>query len=374
MCSIPLKTEQLENLKNFKYDFTNDSIIYGYCLSPCLNRLVEYLPRNLAPNLITLFSLFCNIIAFTICVFDGGFDFDKELHRRTCFIIGFSQFLYQLLDNIDGKQARRTGNSSPFGMLMDHGCDVFTNIFTAYNLSRLLLVSNDFIYSFSLFIGLLVGFYMMTFEEYKTGKMYFPPINGADEGNFIVFLLGVSNGIFGQEWLRTIVWEKYYLTIGQLIGIIIAVGGSFSIFNLYLHTFQKKGFKEMIKIPLENMFFYNVIIIPIIYIFFREDFYFEYKFIILINACLLFARVTLDTQIKIVTMDNIGCNLMIIYSNLMLIISVFIINNYYDMVFLCCLAVSQFSELAIYIYYKANEITDYLNIKIFKINPVEQLV
>lgn len=32
-------------------------------------------------------------------------------------------FLYQSLDAIDGKQARRTKSSSPLGQLFDHGCD-----------------------------------------------------------------------------------------------------------------------------------------------------------------------------------------------------------------------------------------------------------
>ena len=121
---------------------------------------------------------------------DGGFDFSHKLKRITCFIIGIFQLIYQLLDNLDGKQARRTGNSTPFGMLMDHGCDVFTNIFTAFNLSKLLLVGNDDYFSYSVFFGLLVGFYIMTLEEYKLGEMHFPKINGTDEGNFLIFLLG----------------------------------------------------------------------------------------------------------------------------------------------------------------------------------------
>lgn len=32
-------------------------------------------------------------------------------------------FLYQSLDAIDGKQARRTNSSTPLGELFDHGCD-----------------------------------------------------------------------------------------------------------------------------------------------------------------------------------------------------------------------------------------------------------
>jgi ethanolaminephosphotransferase len=29
----------------------------------------------------------------------------------------------QTIDNLDGKQARRTKSSSPLGLLFDHGCD-----------------------------------------------------------------------------------------------------------------------------------------------------------------------------------------------------------------------------------------------------------
>ena len=32
-------------------------------------------------------------------------------------------WLYSTFDNVDGKQARRTGSSSPLGELFDHGCD-----------------------------------------------------------------------------------------------------------------------------------------------------------------------------------------------------------------------------------------------------------
>lgn len=35
-----------------------------------------------------------------------------------------------MLDNIDGKQARKTGNGSTLGSLFDHGCDA-TNLILA---------------------------------------------------------------------------------------------------------------------------------------------------------------------------------------------------------------------------------------------------
>lgn len=43
--------------------------------------------------------------------------------RWAFFLCGVGLFAYQSLDAIDGKQARRTGTSSPLGELFDHGCD-----------------------------------------------------------------------------------------------------------------------------------------------------------------------------------------------------------------------------------------------------------
>jgi phosphatidylglycerophosphate synthase len=37
-----------------------------------------------------------------------------------------SVVLYTWLDCLDGKQARRTGTSSPLGQLFDHGCDALS--------------------------------------------------------------------------------------------------------------------------------------------------------------------------------------------------------------------------------------------------------
>lgn len=62
------------------------------------------------------------------------FDFKSciffQIPRWASFLCGFGLFVYQSLDAIDGKQARRTGSSSPLGELFDHGCDaISTGIF-----------------------------------------------------------------------------------------------------------------------------------------------------------------------------------------------------------------------------------------------------
>jgi ethanolaminephosphotransferase len=43
-----------------------------------------------------------------------------------------------MLDNLDGKQARRTGTSSPLGLMFDHGCDALTTFLFTTGLGTIL--------------------------------------------------------------------------------------------------------------------------------------------------------------------------------------------------------------------------------------------
>ena len=53
-------------------------------------------------------------------------------------LYGLCYFIYRMLDEMDGKQARKTGNSSPLGLLFDHGCDAFSIGFVILTTSKIL--------------------------------------------------------------------------------------------------------------------------------------------------------------------------------------------------------------------------------------------
>ena len=168
--------------------------------------------------------------------------------------------------------------------------------------------------------------------------------------------------------LHYTIFEKYNITVAKVIQLAVVLGGLSCVFNLYLHTYKKKGLKNMLIIFLDNCPFYSVLIIPILYIIFSLDFYQDYKWLILCNSCLIFARVTIDIQIKIVTMDTIRCNFMVLFSNMAYISSLLIpwkFNKYYGLLILMSL---QISELSAFIYYRTKQITNYLNIRIFCVN------
>lgn len=58
-------------------------------------------------------------------------DARAEPPRWACALCALGLFIYQSLDSIDGKQARRTNSSSPLGELFDHGCDSISTVFVA---------------------------------------------------------------------------------------------------------------------------------------------------------------------------------------------------------------------------------------------------
>jgi phosphatidylglycerophosphate synthase len=51
----------------------------------------------------------------------------EDIPQWTFLLYAISIFVYQTLDAIDGKQARRTKSSSPLGQLFDHGICSYSN-------------------------------------------------------------------------------------------------------------------------------------------------------------------------------------------------------------------------------------------------------
>jgi ethanolaminephosphotransferase len=105
--------------------------------------------------------------------------------------------MYIIADNCDGKQARRTGSSSPMGMLFDHGVDAFVAICNNFMLLRLFCVGPN-PYQLLTQMCATFPFYFVTLEQYYTGEMNFPPINGIDEGSLVISGLAILTGFYGN--------------------------------------------------------------------------------------------------------------------------------------------------------------------------------
>lgn len=114
--------------------------------------------------------------------------------------------MYYTLDNVDGKQARRTHNSSPLGMCMDHGCDVLGVSFIALGVGQLVGMANELTVLFTSQIAVLGTFWMSVWSQYHSegilvlGKFKFieGKINAVDDGIPFVAFLGFFTYFVGQ--------------------------------------------------------------------------------------------------------------------------------------------------------------------------------
>jgi ethanolaminephosphotransferase len=121
-----LSKEALVNLKNYKY-VSGEYSVLDNALTPFWNKVVTFMPLWLAPNLITLIGLL-NLASNLLLCLPRDLSMTKPLPPEFSIFFALTLFVYQTLDAIDGKQARRTGSSSPLGQLFDHGCDAWSTV------------------------------------------------------------------------------------------------------------------------------------------------------------------------------------------------------------------------------------------------------
>lgn len=184
--------EELQAAKNHKYSGTDDSLLVRFCFKYIWNWMVEQFPMWLAPNVITFTGFLFEVVSFIISFIESDF-MRQPLPGWVCILDGVFLLIYQTLDNLDGKQARRTGSSSSLGQFFDHGCDAITGCLELMKVAMVM----DFGPTKKTFIFIScmgIGFLLTTWEEFCTHKFYLGYLNGPDEG---LFLLGVAQIVAG---------------------------------------------------------------------------------------------------------------------------------------------------------------------------------
>ena len=206
--------EGLQNILEYKYSHTGYTKLDDF-LTPFWNGLVEYQPRNWAPNLITVFA--------SLGIITPGLIFlliDPSVsngYPKILYLLGaFGFFVHQTLDVLDGKQARRIGASSPLGQLFDHGCDAFILPYVT-----IIVASSDGMGSQDhIFWGLTqfmtCAFFLMNWMEYHShisatnvGEL------GVTEAQWIFMLFLTFNYVTGVGLAEITIFKG--LTIGNLL-------------------------------------------------------------------------------------------------------------------------------------------------------------
>ncbi|KAL7750459.1 hypothetical protein RI367_004233 [Sorochytrium milnesiophthora] len=193
-----LSDQALDNLRLYRYSAVDKSPVSKYILRPYWEWATTLFPMWMAPNLITLIGfsfVWINFLFLLIWVPDMEGPGPSWLY----FSFALGIWLYSTFDNVDGKQARRTGSSSPLGELFDHGCDALNCSVGAIVQAASLGLGFTW-YSPMVAFFATVAFYFSTWEEYHTGTLYLGYVNGPTEGLIIACVMSVISGIKGPAF------------------------------------------------------------------------------------------------------------------------------------------------------------------------------
>ncbi|XP_026673957.1 choline/ethanolaminephosphotransferase 1 isoform X2 [Ceratina calcarata] len=227
-----LSPGQLKRLSEHKYSCSTNSLLDGL-LQPWWDWLVSKVPLWLAPNLITIVGLIVNIATTLILVYYSP-DARTEAPRWACFLCALGLFIYQSLDAIDGKQARRTGTSTPLGELFDHGCDSISTVFIA--LSACIAVQLGYYPTWMFFqcFCAMTLFYCAHWQTYVSGSLRFGKVD-VTEAQFTIIMIHLISAVFGPRvWMMEIPYIDG-LMLKYLIGVvtlICALANLYSIFSV----------------------------------------------------------------------------------------------------------------------------------------------
>ncbi|KEZ42317.1 hypothetical protein SAPIO_CDS5479 [Scedosporium apiospermum] len=215
-----ISDEALVHLKTYKYSSVDKSPISYYILGPYWNAFVKLLPLWLAPNMVTLLGFFFilgNVGLLVIYMPDLVGPGPSWLYLS----FAFGLFMYQTMDNVDGKQARRTGTSSGLGELFDHGIDSLNCTLASLLETAAMGLGNSKSGVFTALCPCLAMFFS-TWETYHTHTLYLGYINGPTEGLLIACSIMALSGIYGPgiwtEPIVDLVGERYLFGYAEAIG------------------------------------------------------------------------------------------------------------------------------------------------------------
>uniref|UniRef100_A0A8D8NQR8 diacylglycerol cholinephosphotransferase n=1 Tax=Culex pipiens TaxID=7175 RepID=A0A8D8NQR8_CULPI len=223
-----LQAGQLKKLGEHKYSCTSVSLL-DPILQPWWCWLVARVPLWLAPNLITIVGLAVNILTTLILIYYSP-NGRSEPPRWASALCALGLFVYQSLDAIDGKQARRTNSSTPLGELFDHGCDSISTVFVA--LSACISVQLGFYPRWMFFqcFCAMTLFYCAHWQTYVSGTLRFGKID-VTEAQCTIIAIHLISAVFGPGiWMTKIVGD---FELWNSMSVMTIVCGSWALLQFF---------------------------------------------------------------------------------------------------------------------------------------------
>nr|XP_054772739.1 ethanolaminephosphotransferase 1-like [Lytechinus pictus] len=241
-----LNNDHIKGFDKYKYNSLDTSPVAVYVMHPFWNAVVKLYPMWLAPNLLTFVGFLFQVYLFLLVAY---YDWDFFSNNRTrtdyqpipnfvWYVAAICQFLGHTLDGTDGKQARRTGSSTPLGELFDHGSDSILCALMPIGLFSIFGKGfEDFGGSSWIFFATqwhIIGTFFIThWEKYLTGVLFLPW--SYDFSQVLIVIVYLLTGMFGFEVWKVVLplgIQFNYFFLGVCCAGAVVFSLPYSIYNI----------------------------------------------------------------------------------------------------------------------------------------------
>lgn len=212
--------------------------------------------------MVTLWALFSCVVPALLFVI-----YDPSLHANyptlLYIVASVGVFLYQTLDALDGKQARRIKAFSPLGQLFDHGCDSFSTASMAVFMLVCLRVPNAKV-NLAVYLSAITTVYLSNITEKFTHVMMISYGQiGVTEIQFMQIAALLLSGLGCLDWLYVPLiggFSLNYLAAGIIIFVSVFSSSYFLLKTLEVEPDHLLVFKSLA--PLGYVFIMSKRILP----------------------------------------------------------------------------------------------------------------
>ncbi|CEM19462.1 unnamed protein product [Vitrella brassicaformis CCMP3155] len=224
-----LHSHEVERLQLYKYTSSKPTPLDAL-LNPFWNAAAAAVPKWLSPNTLTVLGLLSSGFGAALCLVYAP-TLTEDTPTWVWPVVALTVFVYQTLDAIDGKHARRTGASSPLGQLVDHGCDAFTACFMGIVCCAAAKFGAS-MNTFAILMCLQTNTFVWNWLELHTDRYTTSfGIFGVTEGQYTVIVACLMPLVLGDTDLVAMAPLAARPYLSQLGGV-LGTGGAF-----YWHTF-----------------------------------------------------------------------------------------------------------------------------------------
>ncbi len=178
-------------MTELKYQARDRSILLPLYKRWLVEPVVDRLPATLSPNAITHAGHMVNLAALMILL-------GSQAQRGLWLIVsGLLVQVYVVCDNADGTHARRTGQTSAYGELLDHGLDTLNVAYIACMSAYALGLGPTW---WVVLVALVTSASAFTFfEQTQTGTFVLGRLNQQEAAAMLTVVMFVS-AAFGRRW------------------------------------------------------------------------------------------------------------------------------------------------------------------------------